>query len=132
MNGKEMHKALSDLYPICRSITGEGVRTTLEYIKAKINNLNIYSVPTGTKVFDWTVPQEWNITDAYITDESKTKIIDFRENNLHVMSYSIPVNKWLTLEELDNHLYSLPSQPNAIPYVTSYYSKNWGFCLACN
>jgi len=128
-NGKKMHKLAQLLWPITRSITGNGVRETLQHIKKEIPELNIESVATGSKAFDWTVPKEWNITEAYIEDQNGNKVIDFLKNNLHVVGYSIPVDVWLTLDELDEHLHSLPNQVNAIPYVTSYYKEQWGFCL---
>ena len=125
----EMYKWAKAIFPICRSITGQGVRDTLHYIKKILPNLKICSVPTGTKVFDWKIPQEWNIKDAYIKNSKGKKIIDFKKNNLHVVSYSTPIHKKIKLNELKPYLYSLPSQPKAIPYVTSYYKKRWGFCL---
>jgi aminopeptidase-like protein len=127
--GLEMYNLLVKLFPICRSITGNGIRQSLEIIK-EIVPITIHEVPTGTEVFDWTVPKEWNIRDAYITDEQGNKIVDFKNHNLHVMGYSTPVDQWLELADLDQHLYSLPNQPNAIPYVTSYYKERWGFCLS--
>lgn len=126
--GYEIYQLVKRLFPIARSITGDGVRDTLKIIKEQIP-IKIYEVPTGTTVLDWTIPKEWNIKDAYIMDEKGNKIIDFKENNLHVVGYSIPVNKTVTLSELQNHLYSLPEQPEAIPYVTSYYKERWGFCI---
>lgn len=127
--GKEMYNLVKRLFPICRSITGNGVRETLKIIQEYIP-VKIHEVPTGTKAFDWTVPKEWNITDAYVADKSGHKVVDFKKNNLHVAGYSTPVNKIVHLSELQEHLYSLPGQPEAVPYVTSYYMQRWGFCIA--
>lgn len=127
--GDQMMEWAEDLFPICRSITGEGVRETLNYLKSVIPEMNIHSVPTGYQAFDWVVPREWVIKDAYIIDPSGQKIIDFKNNNLHVVSYSVPVDRDIELDELQSHLYSLPNQPDAIPYITSYYAERWGFCL---
>jgi aminopeptidase-like protein len=128
--GQKMYSWAKDLFPIDRSLTGAGVRETLNYFKNLIPELEVKSVPTGYQAFDWTVPEEWVIKDAYIQNKAGEKLIDFKENNLHVLGYSEPVDKWVDLEELDKHLYSLPEQPEAIPYVTSYYKKRWGFCLS--
>jgi aminopeptidase-like protein len=127
--GKEMHELMKKLFPICRSLTGNGVRETLNIIKGHIP-ITMHEVPSGTKAFDWTVGKEWNIQDAYVLDPQGQKILDFKRNNLHVMGYSVPINKMVFLEELQEHLYSLPEQPDAIPYVFSYYKEAWGFCMA--
>jgi aminopeptidase-like protein len=129
--GQVMYRLVTELFPICRSISGNGVRETLRIIQGHIP-IAIHQVPSGTKVFDWTVPKEWNIRDAYIMDESGNKIIDFNDNNLHVLGYSIPVDKTVSLAELQGHLYSREDLPDAIPYVTSYYEERWGFCLTHN
>ena len=126
--GESMHDLVRRLYPICRSITGDGVRRTLEIIDESIK-LDVSEVPTGTEVFDWTVPREWNIRDAYVADETGRRVVDFRESNLHVVGYSVPVAATMTLDELRPHLHTLPEQPDLIPYRTSYYAPDWGFCL---
>jgi aminopeptidase-like protein len=126
--GKEMHTFMVELYPICRSISGEGVRQTLRAIRKRIP-LEIFEVPSGTKVFDWTVPLEWNVTDAYIINGAGKRVVDFNAHNLHLMSYSVPVRKKIPLAELKLHLFTLPEHPEWIPYRTSYYKENWGFCL---
>jgi aminopeptidase-like protein len=129
--GREMHKCAEDLYPICRSITGSGIRRTLTRIQERIP-LTIHNVPSGTAVFDWTVPKEWNIYDAYIKDASGRRVVDFSNCNLHVMSYSVPLHTTLTLEELKPHLFTIPEHPEWIPYRTSYYKETWGFCISHN
>ncbi len=126
--GKAMHEFIADMFPICRSITGDGVRETLRRINKRIP-LEMHEVPSGTKVFDWTVPLEWNVSDAYIKNEAGQRVVDFQTNNLHLMSYSSPVRKRMSLAELKPHLFSLPDHPDWIPYRTSYYQDNWGFSL---
>ncbi|MGH7380666.1 MAG: DUF4910 domain-containing protein [Candidatus Methylomirabilales bacterium] len=126
--GREIHDLISDLYPICRSITGDGLRQTLRILQGQIP-LQIHEVPTGTRVFDWTVPKEWNIRDAYIKNSKGEKIIDFRNSNLHVVGYSIPIAARMPLHKLKEHLFTLPDRPDWIPYRTSYYNESWGFCL---
>lgn len=126
--GIKMHQSLSQLYPICRSITGDGVRKTLYLIKQLIP-LETFEVPTGTQVFDWTIPKEWNIRDAWVKNSRGEKVIDFQAHNLHVLNYSIPIQQKMPLLELKKHLFSMPDRPDWIPYRTSYYSENWGFCL---
>src|SRR6202453_4317373 len=127
--GEEMHRFASELYPICRSITGDGIRRTLASIQDRIP-LQISEVPTGTPVFDWTVPKEWNIRDAYIKDSSGKQVVDFRQCNLHVLNYSTPVHVTMPLDELKARLFTLPEHPDWIPYRTSYYKPDWGFCLS--
>jgi aminopeptidase-like protein len=129
--GKAMHGLIADLYPICRSITGNGLRASLELLQQHIP-LEIHEVPSGTAVFDWTVPLEWNIRDAYIRNSRGEKVVDFQESNLHVVNYSVPVRANMPLEELKKHLFTLPDRPDWIPYRTSYYSEGWGFCLSHN
>jgi aminopeptidase-like protein len=125
--GVEMHNLISEMYDICRSITGDGVRKTLNILGGLIP-LETHEVPSGTKVFDWTVPREWNIKDAYIRDSKGEKIVDFKKSNLHVLNYSVPVSGKIPLKELKEHLYTMPEQPDLIPYRTSYYREDWGFC----
>jgi aminopeptidase-like protein len=125
-----MHQWATDLFPIARSLTGPGVRQTLAYLQKLVPELTVQSVPSGTKAFDWTVPPEWTIRDAFIADEAGERVVDFRKSNLHVLGYSQPIEGWFSREELDKHLYSLPEMPTAVPYVTSYYAPRWGFCVS--
>jgi aminopeptidase-like protein len=127
--GHEMHRLIADLYPICRSITGDGIRRTLHLVQRHIP-LTIHEVPSGTKVFDWTVPKEWNIRDAYIKNAKGERIVDFNKSNLHVVGYSVPVKRKVPLKELQEHIFTLPNCPDWIPYRTSYYKETWGFCLS--
>ena len=119
-----------ELFPICRSLTGFGVRKTLQIIKKEFPNLKIKNVKSGSKVFDWTVPPEWNVSNAYVVDKNGFKIIDFKKNNLHLVGYSTPIKKTITNKDLFKNLHFLKKQPDAIPYITSYYKKRWGFCIA--
>ncbi len=127
--GKAMYDFAADLFPICRSITGNGIRETLGRIKNQIP-LDVFDVATGTRVFDWTVPKEWNIRDAYIADSGGRRVVDFQKCNLHVLNYSVPVKERMPLEKLKAHLFTLPEYPDWIPYRTSYYKEEWGFCLS--
>ncbi|HYO15685.1 MAG TPA: DUF4910 domain-containing protein [Thermoanaerobaculia bacterium] len=127
--GQEMHRFIEEAYPLCRSLTGDGVRRTLAMIRERIP-LEVREVPSGTPVFDWTVPREWNIRDAWIKDPAGRKVVDFQTCNLHVLNYSLPVHERLSLGELKKHLFTLPEKPDLIPYRTSYYKEAWGFCLS--
>ncbi len=133
-SGERIYNLAKKLYPICRSITGAGVRETLsilsDYIGGGVNGLKVYNVPSGTQVFDWTIPKEWIIREAYIEDEQHNRIIDFKNHNLHVMGYSTPIDTWVDLDELKSHIFTQPDQPDVIPYVTSYYKECYGFCMS--
>ena len=130
--GQKIYTWMRDLFPFHRSITGKGLRKTLYYIKNEFPKMKIQRIRSGCKVFDWRVPKEWNIKEAYISDLRGKKIIDYKKNNLQVVGYSTAVNKILNYEDLQKHLFSLPKQPSAVPYLTSYYKKMWGFCLSEN
>ncbi len=129
-----MYDLCGRLFPICRSITGNGVRETFRIIQAEIPDIPIelHEVPTGTQVFDWTVPKEWNIRDAYIETPDGRRICEFKKNNLHILHYSVPVDKTVSLSELKEHITTLPDQPDLIPYASSYYKERWGFCMSYN
>lgn len=127
--GQAMYELMSQLYPICRSITGDGVRQSLRLLQQQIP-LTLHEVPTGTPVFDWTVPKEWNIRDAYVKNAHGEKVIDFQQSTLHILNYSTPIARRMPLAELQPHLFSLPDQPQSVPYRTAYYRETWGFCLA--
>jgi aminopeptidase-like protein len=129
MAGEEMYRLIEELYPICRSITGDGLRATLRRIQKEIP-IAIREVASGTQVFDWTVPREWNIRDGYVKNSAGERVIDFRRSNLHVVNYSVPIRARMPLSELREHLHTLPDRPDWIPYRTSYYKESWGFCLS--
>jgi aminopeptidase-like protein len=127
--GRLMHDLATRLFPICRSLTGNGVRETFSILREVLPGLQLHEVPSGTPVFDWQVPDEWNIRGAYLEGPDGSRVIDFADSNIHVVGYSVPVDSVLPLAELQNHLHSTPELPEAIPYVTSYYNRTWGFCL---
>lgn len=127
--GAEMYALIAELYPICRSITGDGVRETLGILRKRIG-LEVHEVPTGTPVFDWAVPKEWNVRDAYVAAADGRRVIDFKRSNLHLLGYSVPVHERMPLARLREHLFSRPDFPDVIPYRTSYYRETWGFCLS--
>lgn len=127
--GTELHALIRELYPLCRSITGEGLRDTLRTVDG-IAGLDIHEVPSGTRAFDWSVPKEWNIRDAYIADLAGRRLVDFQESNLHVVGYSTPIRKRVSREELLRHVYSDSAHPDWIPYRNSYYKEDWGFCVS--
>ena len=132
LTGQKILKIIKKLFPINRSITGDGNRKSLKIIKEIIPKIKIIEYKSGSKVFDWKIPPEWNIKDAYVTDNNDKKIIDFKDNNLHLLGYSTPINKIINKNELLKHLHTDSVDKNAIPYVTSYYKKNWGFCVTEN
>lgn len=129
--GKKMYDLIEKLYPICRSITGDGVRLTVQILRKHIP-LTIVEIASGTTVFDWVIPLEWNIRDAYVKDSKGKRVIDFKKSNLHVINYSIPIKTRMNLSRLKSHIYTLPDKPDVIPYKTSYYQKDWGFCMTHN
>ncbi len=129
--GEEIFALAAEIYPICRSITGDGVRTTLAHLARHID-LEVHEVPTGTQVFDWAIPREWTIRNAYIENASGERVVDFADCSLHVLNYSRPVRAKLPLDELKKHTFTLPDQPDLVPYRTAYYADNWGFCMAHN
>ncbi len=129
-HGQQMYDLAKELFPLCRSITGNGVKETFAILGREIPSLKVHSIPTGSKCFDWTIPDEWNVHDAYISTLDGKRIIDFKKNNLHLVGYSEPIDKIVSRAELDEHLYSREDIPEAIPYITSYYRRNWGFCMS--
>lgn len=131
-NGQIMYELAKKMFPICRSITGNGFRKSLNILKGVIPEIQVVEVPTGTQVFDWTIPNEWNIEDAYIETLDGRRVIDFNDNNLHILGYSSPIDSVITKAELLEHVYTQPDQPEWIPYVTSYYKERWGFCMSEN
>ncbi len=130
--GDDIYQWMKDLFTINRSITALGNRKTLNYIKNLIPELTLHQIPSSTDIFDWQIPQEWDVTEAYIDDEDGNRILDFANNNLHILGFSAPMDEWLTKDQLDKILYSLPERPDAIPYITSYYKRRSGFCMADN
>jgi len=129
--GEDMMRLMHELFPICRSITGNGVRETLDIINEHISVKKV-EIPSGKEVFDWTIPDEWNINDGYIIEPNGEKIVDFKKLNLHILNYSTPIEKIIELDDLKKHIFSDPNLPEVVPYVTSYYKKNWGFCMSQN
>ena len=129
MAGKEMYDLAVRLFPICRSIMGDGFRQSLGIIREQVPEMQVFEVPSGTEVFDWTVPKEWNIRGGWMRRKNGETVIDFRDSNLHVLGYSVPIHQMVSREELLEHVYTQPEQPNWIPYVTSYYKERWGFCM---
>lgn len=134
-DGEQIYRLAEQIFPICRSITGDGVRKTLRILQEWLDgsvDLDMHEVKSGTKVFDWTVPKEWVIKEAYIENEQGDRIIDYKDNNLFVLGYSVPVNRWVEPDELKKYIYTLPEQPDVVPYVTSYYKECFGFCMSEN
>lgn len=132
MTGEKIYSIAKEIFPICRSLTGDGVRKTLDILKKYMPDMQTVEIPTGTQAYDWTVPKEWNIKGGYIADEQGHRVIDFKDNNLYIMGYSVSVDKWVGLDELLNYVYTEEKQPEVIPYVTSYYQERFGFCMSEN
>ena len=130
--GQQMYDLCGELFPICRSLTGRGNRETLRILQREVPEMVLHEIPTGTEVYDWTIPKEWEINDAWVEYEDGTRVIDFADTNLHLMGYSTPIDAWMELDELQQHLYSMPEHPDWIPYIVSYYKERWGFCLTDN
>ena len=128
-SGTRMMELIRRLFPICRSITGDGVRETLRILAERLP-LEVHEVPSGSRVLDWTVPPEWNVRDAWIADARGERVVDFRRSNLHLVGYSTPLRQRVSLPELRRHLHCLPEHPDWIPYRTSYYERSWGFCVS--
>src|SRR5215468_6677553 len=127
--GQDIYALAAEIYPICRSITGDGVRKTIAVLGRHIP-IERHDIPTGTAVLDWEVPKEWNITDAYIKNAKGERVVDFHRSNLHVLNYSTPIKQTMSFAELKAHIFTLPDQPNLVPYRTSYYKESWGFCMS--
>ena len=127
--GEEIYELAAEIFPICRSITGDGVRGTIDILTEHVP-FQHHEIPTGTAVLDWEIPKEWNIVDAYIKNAQGERLLDFHRSNLHVLSYSAPVSRRMPLAELKAHIFTLPDQPDLIPYRTSYYKETWGFCMS--
>jgi aminopeptidase-like protein len=132
ISGNLLYEWAEQLFPLSRSLSGSGVRSTLEFLSSKVNSMTVQEIPSGTEAFDWVVPQEWEVSQAYIEDMQSNRLVDWKQNNLHLVGYSTPINAVIEKEELLRHLHFLDGQPDAIPYVTSYYEKQWGFCLSKN
>src|SRR5262245_25531692 len=126
--GDDIYELATEILPMCRSVNGDGVRRTIDLLAQHIP-IQRHELPTGTPIFDWTVPKEWNITDAYITNSHGERVIDFRQSNLHVVNYSVPIRQRMTISELKPHVFTLPDQPDLIPYRTCFYKEEWGFCM---
>ena len=130
--GLQIHNLCKKLWPYNRSLTGNGTLRSLQILGKDLKGFKIHKIKSGTNVFDWTIPDEWNIKDGWIKNKNGKKILNFKKNNLHIMGYSSPIKKKISYQKLKNKIFSIPDQPNAIPYMTSYYEKNWGFCMSHN